>query len=106
MHLMKALAKNWHRADVVAAVHKRETTLAELARVNKRSEGALRQALTHPRTPSNRIIAAFLGLELHEIWPTWFDSQGRLRSRKSSRTRRRPSSQNRSTKLSLNGSRA
>jgi Ner family transcriptional regulator len=100
---MAGLTKNWHRADVVAAIHKRETSLAELARANGRKEGTLRQALTHPRTPSNKIIATFLGKELHEIWPTWFDSQGRLRSRKPSRSRRRASSQNRSEKLILTG---
>lgn len=98
-------SKNWHRADIVAAIHKRETSLAELARKNQRSEGTLRQALTHPRTPSNRIIAAFLGMELHELWPAWFDSRGRLRSRKPSRSRRRASSQNRAEKLTLTGER-
>ncbi len=103
---MAASAQNWHRADVVAAIHKRKTSLAELARANGRKEGTLRQALTHPRTPSNKIIAAFLGLQLHEIWPTWFDSQGRLRSRKPSRSRRGASSQKRSQKLSQPGGRA
>lgn len=82
------------------------TNLSELARAHKRSESALRMALTKPRTPSNTIIAAFLGLELHEIWPAWFDSAGRLRSRKPSRTRRRPSTQNRTQKLNLTGGRA
>lgn len=98
---------NWHRADVVAAIHKLDQSLTELALSNKRSESALRVALTHPRTPSNKIIADFLGKELHEIWPAWFDNKGRLISRKpNSGRRRRASSQKAGEKLSLTGGRA
>ncbi|MGH8335575.1 MAG: helix-turn-helix domain-containing protein [Gammaproteobacteria bacterium] len=100
---MAVLPTNWHRADVVAAVHRRDTSLAELARGNGKSESALRVALTHPRKPSNEIIAAFLGKSLHDIWPEWFDRTGRLRSRKASRARRGRSTQNVGKKLSVTG---
>lgn len=101
-----AIHKNTHRADIVAAIHKRGTSLSELARSHGKGESTLRAAMSHPRPPSNRIIAAFLGLEVHELWPAWFDSKGRLRSRKPSRVRRRTSTQNRSEKLILTGGRA
>lgn len=100
------LAQNWHRADVVAAVHKGGSSLAELARVHGKDESALRVALTHPRKPSNQIIAKFLGRKLHEIWPAWFDRRGQLIATKPSRSRRRRSSQKRAPKLSLQGGRA
>jgi Ner family transcriptional regulator len=106
-HQMTILPKiNWHRADVVAAIHKRDTNLSELARKHGRSESALRVAITHPRKPSNEIIAAFLGKELHEIWPAWFDKKGRLISRKPTHRRRRASSQKAGEKLSLTGGRS
>src|SRR4051794_38614369 len=91
---MSSRLTNWHRADVVAEVHKLGSNLAELARQNGRSESCLRVALTHPRSPSNRIIASFLGKAPHEIWPEWFNKKGMLRSREPSRTRRGGSTQN------------
>jgi Ner family transcriptional regulator len=70
--------KGWHRADIVAAVHKRGTSLAQLARDNGLGDSTLRNALTYPRRPSNEIVASFLGCSLHELWPHWFDASGRL----------------------------
>ena len=88
--------KNRHRADVVAAIHKRGTSLSELARRNGLSDSALRVALSHPRRPSNIVIAKFLGIPLHAIWPEWFDEEGhRIRTIEPARTARRPSSQKR-----------
>jgi Ner family transcriptional regulator len=98
--------KNWHRADIVAAVHRRGTNLTQLARANNRADSTLRAALSDPRLPSNKIIAAFLGKQLHEIWPAWFDSQGRQIARKSSSSLNRRSSQKSSKKLILTGGRA
>lgn len=94
--------QNWHRADIVAEVHKRGTTLAELARDNDLSDSALRNALSYPRSPSNRIIATFIGRSIHDLWPTWFDEDGNLidRSRRSGGSPV-PSSQKRRKNLSL-----
>jgi Ner family transcriptional regulator len=98
----------WHRADVVAAIHKRGTSLAELARDNGLADATLRAALTYPRKPSNQIIANFLGRKLHELWPHWFDEHGALivSGRNATGTGRRPSTQKRARKLSLTGGRA
>jgi Ner family transcriptional regulator len=87
----------WHRADVVAAIHKRGTSLAGLARQHGLGDSTLRNALTYPRKPSNQIIANYLGQSLHELWPAWFDRAGRLISprRKSASRKPRASSQNR-----------
>lgn len=69
----------WHRADIMAEVRKRGTTLAALAH----DEGLARQTLywamhSQPRLRANKLIADFLGVPLHELWPNWFDSHGNL----------------------------
>lgn len=90
------MAKNWHRAEVVAAVHKAGSSLAALARKNGLSDSALRAALSEPRRPSNLIIAKFLNTTLHALWPSWFDHDGyRIARRDTAPARRRPSSQKR-----------
>lgn len=98
-----ATVKNRHRADIVAAIHKRGTSLAELARKNRLSDAALRISLSAPRKPSNLIIAAFLGEALHDIWPRWFTPAGDLIAPNRRPVRRRPSSQKSHPKLTLHG---
>lgn len=109
------MTDGWHRAEIVAAVKMRNSSLAELARENGLADATLRAALSYPRAPSNTIISRFLGVPLHELWPTWFDTEGQLilpvaiapKPRKqNSRPRRRPSSQKRAQKLSLTRRRA
>lgn len=104
---MKSKApKGWHRADVVAAIHKRGTSLAALARDHNLSDAALRASLSAPRAPSNLIISKFLAVPLHELWPEWFDEAGQLLVRNRRKARTRPSSQKRSNKLNRAGARA
>jgi Ner family transcriptional regulator len=98
------IPKNWHRADIVAAIRKRGTNLSALGRANGRADSTLRAALSNPRPPSNRIIAAFLGKTVNEIWPAWFDSEGR--PRKPTRTRGCTSSQKHNQQLRLTGGRS
>jgi Ner family transcriptional regulator len=69
----------WHRADIIAAIHKKGMSLSRLGARNHLADSTLRAALKKPRTPSNRIIASFLGVPMHELWPQWFDRHGRLR---------------------------
>jgi Ner family transcriptional regulator len=71
-------ATGWHRADIIAAIHKRDTNLSRLSILHDYAESTLRAALQKPRTPANRIIAKFLGVPMHELWPQWFDRSGRL----------------------------
>lgn len=91
----------WHRADIVAAVRKRGSSLAELARGNGLHEGTLHAALGYPRKPSNAIIAAFIGKSLHELWPDWFDASGNLIIRSRTRSTRGRSIQKRRRNLTL-----
>ena len=71
-------ATGWHREDIIAAIHKRRMSLTRLSTLHDYAESTLRAALQKPRTPANRIIAKFLGVPMHELWPQWFDRAGRL----------------------------
>ncbi|MBC7576778.1 MAG: helix-turn-helix domain-containing protein [Tardiphaga sp.] len=95
----------WHRADIVAAIHKQNTTLAQLARDNGLHEGTLRSALSYPRKPSNEIIARELGVSLHALWPYWFTSEGVLTAPTRTSGLRPRSSQKRRRKLNRAGAR-
>lgn len=61
---------DWHRADVVAALHKKGWSLRELSRQNDLSAGTLKSALDRPYTKAEGIIAAAIGVSPREIWPS------------------------------------
>ena len=86
----------WHRADIIAAVHKRNTTLTKLSRDAGLADATMRSALHKPHPSANRYLAKFLGVPPHVLWPRWFDEHGLRRCRPyRARKRRRPSSQKR-----------
>lgn len=62
----------WHRADIIAAVRKRGSNLSRLAEQIGLSRKSMSWALgkRHPR--ANLAIAAFIGVDAHEIWPRFF----------------------------------
>lgn len=71
--------EGWHRADILAAVKKRGSNLAEIARGVGLARHTLYWAMsTSPRLRANKAIADFLGVPLHELWPQWFDEDGKL----------------------------
>jgi Ner family transcriptional regulator len=93
-------AAGWHHADIVAAVKKRGSNLRRLARAHKLGDSTLRGALLHPSSsrPSCRIIAAFIGVPVHVLWPAVFDADGGYRQParpKASTARRASESPNR-----------
>lgn len=84
------MARNTHPEDVKAMVRKTGVTLAELARRNGLSTSAVRKSI-HRATPSgNRVIAAYLGRKLNELWPEWFDGNGDRLPSKTVRKHSRP----------------
>ncbi|MEX0753230.1 MAG: helix-turn-helix domain-containing protein [Xanthobacteraceae bacterium] len=92
------MSAGWHPADIVAAVRKRGTSLRALSRRHGKGDSTLRAALIKPATPSNTIIADFLGVSLHELWPAWFDRAGRrISAANPAKRRASPSSQKRRT---------
>lgn len=74
---------DWHPADIIAALHKRKTSLAAVSRAAGLSSSTLANALTRPWPKGEQLIAEALELQASEIWPNrYFDSQGQLISRK------------------------
>ena len=61
--------KNWHRADILAAIKKRGGTLAQLSRDNGLHERTLYNALERHWPKGERIIADYIGEEVQHIWP-------------------------------------
>ncbi|WP_115720163.1 helix-turn-helix domain-containing protein [Gallaecimonas mangrovi] len=62
--------KDMHRADIIAALKKRGTSLSALSRDNGLSSGTLANAMARPWPKGERIIADAIGLEVSEIWPS------------------------------------
>jgi Ner family transcriptional regulator len=71
----------WHPAEVICAVRMKGESLASLGRKMRLSRKSLSWALTKPHIRANRAIAEFLDVPLNELWPQWFDSEGKLISR-------------------------
>jgi len=73
---------NWHKADIHAAVRKAGSNMSEIGRSVGLKRQTMYWALIFPHFRANRAIADFLGVSLHEIWPQWFDADGKLTSRR------------------------
>lgn len=68
VHEQQKNTHDWHRADVVAALHKRGWSIASLARAHGLSPSTLRSALDKPYKKSEKIIADAIGVEPEVIW--------------------------------------
>ncbi|EBV5175634.1 transcriptional regulator [Salmonella enterica subsp. enterica serovar Carmel] len=60
---------NMHRADIVAALHKRNVTLSMLGRRHNLSPYTLKNALDKPYPKGEKIIADAIGVLPQDIWP-------------------------------------
>ncbi len=76
----KPASKDWHRADIVAAVHKRGTTFQRLSISLGYNDGVLRNALNYPAPKYERLIAEFLGTTPQKIWPSRYHADGSPKS--------------------------
>ncbi|WP_176532146.1 helix-turn-helix domain-containing protein [Bradyrhizobium quebecense] len=90
----------WHRADIIAALHKKGLTLEGLGRSKGKARASLSAALLKPSRGCNLIIAEHVGKPLHELWPDWFDRSGKLICRKAIEPSRAASTQKVPDKLS------
>jgi Ner family transcriptional regulator len=78
--LKKPAPKDWHKADIKAALHKRGITLKGLTLANGyRSVDAVAQALHRPYPKAERIIAKALKLKPEAIWPSRYFNRERTR---------------------------
>ncbi|WP_034458601.1 helix-turn-helix domain-containing protein [Buttiauxella noackiae] len=64
-----ATNENWHRADILAAIKKKGGTLAQLSRANGLHERTLYNALERHWPKGEKIIAEYIGVSAHIIWP-------------------------------------
>ncbi len=67
---MDIKSNDWHKADIIAALKKKGTTLAELSRQSGLSSSTLSNALVRPWTKGESIIAEALNLKPSQIWPS------------------------------------
>lgn len=63
---------DWHRADIIAELHKRGWSVASLAKAHKLAPSTLRSALDKPYPKSERIIAEAIGVAPEVIWAKRF----------------------------------
>ncbi|MPQ72077.1 helix-turn-helix domain-containing protein, partial [Pseudomonas sp. MWU12-2323] len=59
----KKTAEDWHRADIVAALHKAGWSLRKLSEGAGLSAGTLKSALDRPYPKAEAIIASAIGLD-------------------------------------------
>ena len=65
----KSAQADWHRADIVAALHKKGWSLRKLSVQSGRSERTLNKALDCPYPAAEKVIAAAIGVTPETIWP-------------------------------------
>jgi Ner family transcriptional regulator len=71
----------WDRYAIRAEISRRGSSLAEIGRGVGLRRTTMVWAFIHPHLRANQAIAEFLGVPLSELWPQWFDSDGKLISR-------------------------
>lgn len=62
--------KDWHPADIIAALRKRGTSLARVSREAGLASSTLANALTRPWPKGEWLIADALNIHPSEIWPS------------------------------------
>ena len=65
-----------HPADIKAAIEKRNQSLTSLARKHVYSQSAFSLAIRKPYPRAEKIIAQFLGISLHRLFPDRWHSDG------------------------------
>lgn len=71
--------QDWHPADIIAALHKRGTSLAALSREAGLASSTLANALTRPWPKGEWLIATALNVHPATIWPTRYNGQEEYR---------------------------
>lgn len=66
--------KNWHPADIIAALRKRGTTLARVSREAGLASSTLANTLNRPWPKSEWLIANALNLHPSVIWPARYQN--------------------------------
>lgn len=85
------MQKGVHKEDIKAMIYKRGQSLIGLSLENGLSSSSVQISLLRPCPSANHIIADFLGIPVHRLWPDWYDKNGDriYRSRAKRATKRR-----------------
>lgn len=67
-------SKDWHRADILAAVRKKKKSLAALSREHRLSSGTLTNALQRHWPRGEEIISHAIGVAPEVIWPSRYST--------------------------------
>ncbi|MEX2941390.1 helix-turn-helix domain-containing protein [Serratia fonticola] len=70
--------KNWHRADIIAAIRKKGTTLSELSRQAGLHERTLYNVLERHWSKGEKIVSDCIGIPVEEIWPERYENQSKM----------------------------
>ena len=66
------------QADIIAEIHKRGSTLADLSRQSGLNRSTL-QGVFYKRYPKGQaLVASFIGRSRHELWPEWYAPDDKL----------------------------
>ena len=84
----KPAPKDWHPADVIAAVRKAGWSLRQLGLEHGYARSALPFALHKPYPKAEAIIANALGIAPQEIWPSRYNKDGTTNRRRGPAPRR------------------
>ena len=66
----------WDVHAIRAEIKRRGYTFVELSRKYGLAVSAIRTALVMPYPKADRVISAFLGVPLHNLWPDRYDRDG------------------------------
>lgn len=67
--------KDWHQAYIIAALHSKGMTLAQLSRDNGLGARTLNNAFARSYPKAEKIIASAIGCHPSKIWPSRYASE-------------------------------
>lgn len=73
----KTSPKDWHPAEVVAALRMKGISLRQLSQLNGYSKNSLAKALHKPYPLAEALIAEALDISAPEIWPSRYGTDGK-----------------------------
>lgn len=74
--------QDWHPADIIAAPHKRGTSMAAISREAALASPTLANALSRPWPKGKWLIDRAINIHPAEIWPSRYKKEGELRQPK------------------------
>ncbi|AYO22469.1 transcriptional regulator [Vibrio owensii] len=69
------IAKDWHKADIKAALEKKGFSYAQLSREAGLKPGTLHNAIVRHWPKGEKIIADAIGVTPQEIWPSRYSGK-------------------------------